>query len=87
MSEAMNTRDAYLRSRKFLKRAGWTPARMATQMGVSEVTARQYAQTPGLPGSRRIPADRLKRLQDAARQEAVNLVMHAANLVDKDDRR
>ncbi|MCG6122995.1 MAG: hypothetical protein MEP57_09915 [Microvirga sp.] len=86
MHEAASTREAYLRSREFLKRAGWTPTAMARQMGVSEITARQYAQAPGTPGSRPMPFERLKRLQVAAKKEAFNLVKHAENLIEEDDR-
>lgn len=87
MSEAMNAREAYLRSREFLKRAGWSSAAMAEAMGVSEITVRQYAQAPGLPGSRVIPCHRLARLQDAAKREAAELVMTAMELVAEENGR
>lgn len=82
----MTAREAYLKSREFLKRAGWTPAAMAAAMGVSEITARQYAQAPGTPGSRAVPADRLARLQAEAKREAYAIVMQAEDLVEEDER-
>ena len=81
----MTARDAYLKSRDFLKRSGWSSARIAEQMGVSEITARQYAQAPGTPGSRAVPDDRLARLQDAAKQEAADLVLAAVDIIEREN--
>lgn len=59
----------------------------AEAMGVSEIMVRQHAQLLGSSGSRVIRAARLKRLQDAAKKEAAELVMTAMNIVDVEDGR
>ena len=47
-------------------------------MGVSEITVRQYAQSPGTKYSRVVRTDRLERLQEAAGgKQFVVVVAHA----------
>ena len=82
----MSTREAFLKSREFLRRAGWSAADIAAEMGISEITARQYAQAPGTLGARPVPEDRLARLQAAARLEAAELVLAAVDIMDEEGR-
>ena len=82
----MSTREAFLRSREFLRRAGWSAADIAAEMGISEITARQYAKAPGTPGARPVPEERLARLHAAARLEAAELVLAAVDIMDEEGR-
>jgi len=87
MAEALSTREAFLKAREFLRRSGWSARAIADQMGISEITVRQYAQAPGTPGARPVPEDRLARLQAAARLEAAELVLAAVDIMEREEGR
>ncbi len=79
-------RTAFLKARQFLKRLGWSSAEIAERMGVSEITARQYAQAPDTQGSRAVQPERLERLQAAVKAEAADLILQAMGLVSESEK-